>query len=132
VPELVRRLDGSILVAHNAGFDWAFVSRGLRRAGYQPPDALRLCTLHLSRSLDPTAESSHRLADLCVRHGVELRDAHDALADARATAELLPHLLEASGARRLDELAAAVRGSSHDWPAAVRPPLWRERLSHRG
>jgi DNA polymerase-3 subunit epsilon len=129
VPELTNRLDGSVLVAHNAGFDWAFVSRGLRRAGYQPPDALRLCTLHLSRSLDPAMAASHRLADLCARHGVTLVHAHDALADARATAELLPHLLRASGAQALDELHVAVRGSSRSWPVA---PETRPRRHRNG
>src|SRR6476659_4623573 len=49
--ELASALDGSIVCAHNAEFDWLFVSRGLRRSGLPPPDVLRLCTLRLSRSL---------------------------------------------------------------------------------
>ena len=128
VPELVRRLDGTVVVAHNVGFDWAFVARGLRRAGYEPPDALRLCTLNLSRSLDPEFARSHRLADVCERHGVELRNAHDALADALATAALLPRLLGESTAQSLDELGPVVRGSSKAWPAvAERRRRWSVR-----
>src|SRR5947209_15413140 len=40
-PELVSRLDGAVFTAHNAEFDWAFVSTALRRVGYAPPDARR-------------------------------------------------------------------------------------------
>ena len=116
-PELVRRLDGRIIVAHNVAFDWPFLERGLRRAGYGPPaEPLRLCTLELSRSLDPERVSSHRLVDACARHGVALERAHDALADARATAQLLPHLLAASAATTLLELTPAVQGSATAWP----------------
>ena len=82
-----------ILCAHNAEFDWLFVSRGLRRAGLPPPDLLRLCTLRLSRSLDPERQRSHRLGDLCLRYQVPLTRPHDAAADAAATAALLPLLL---------------------------------------
>src|SRR5436190_11312780 len=77
-PELVRRLDGAVFTAHNVAFDWAFVSQALRRAGYQAPDAARLCTMRLSRAT--TAEAtSHRLVDVCERHGIAIGRAHDAL-----------------------------------------------------
>jgi DNA polymerase-3 subunit epsilon len=121
VPELVDRLDGRIVVAHNAAFDWAFLAHALERARYRvADDPLRLCTLELSRSLDPEREQSHRLADVCQRHGVPLQQAHDALADARATALLLPHLLAASGARTLADLAPAMQGASTRWVAGAR------------
>ena len=54
-----------------------------------------LCTLRMSRALDPDRQLSHRLADLCDRYGVQPGRAHDALADAEATAAVLPHLLQA-------------------------------------
>src|SRR3954454_110201 len=41
-PALLERLDGAVFTAHNAEFDWGFVSQSLRRAGYHPPDAARL------------------------------------------------------------------------------------------
>src|SRR5262249_50059009 len=76
-PELVRRLDGAVFTAHNADFDWGFVARALRRAGYQPPDTTRLCTARLSRAVAADA-ASHRLADVCERHGITIARAHDA------------------------------------------------------
>ena len=92
-PELARRLEGTVFCAHNAAFDWAFVAKGMRRAAQPLPTVAQLCTLRLSRSTDPERQQSHRLADLCQRYGVTLVHAHDALADARATAAVLPHLL---------------------------------------
>src|SRR5215207_8279765 len=68
-PELVRRLDGAVFTAHNADFDWAFVSNALRRTGYRAPDAARLCTMRLSRAI-ASEPASHRLADVCERHGI--------------------------------------------------------------
>lgn len=121
-PELVARLDGRVVVAHNMAFDWAFLAAGLRRAGVRVhADPARLCTLELSRSLDPERLASHRLGDLCARHGVALERAHDALADARATAQLLPLLLSATGAESLAQLPPAALGVGASWarPAQV-------------
>lgn len=95
--ELGRRVDGGLLTAHNARFDGAFLARATR--GRPADDPLRtaagrpLCTLRLSRRLDPDRTRSHRLGDLAERYSVPLHDAHDALADAEATAQVLPHLL---------------------------------------
>ncbi|MEL6894112.1 MAG: 3'-5' exonuclease [Actinomycetota bacterium] len=95
--ELGRRVDGALLTAHNARFDGGFLARASRR---RPPDdplraaaATPLCTLRMSRRLDPERERSHRLGDLAERYDVPLDRAHDALADAEATARVLPHLL---------------------------------------
>ena len=116
VPELVARLDGHIVCAHNIEFDWPFLVRALRRAGYAAPDARRLCTLELSRSLDAERALSHRLADVCQRHGVTLTQAHDAAADAAATAEVLPSLLAAAGISDVSELAPFLAGVTTAWP----------------
>lgn len=93
--QLVQRLDGAVFVAHNAAFDLPFLQRFAARGGRALPVEASLCTLLLSRRLDPDRRDSHRLGDLCQRYGVELVRAHDALADAEATAALLPHLLAA-------------------------------------
>lgn len=102
--ELGRRLEGAVAVAHNLAFDWTFLSREARRAGIELPDEPRLCTLALSRRLDPNRERSHRLADVCGRYGVVNSRPHDALADARATAEILPYLLTAHHVADADDL----------------------------
>jgi DNA polymerase III alpha subunit (gram-positive type) len=88
---------GRIVVAHNAEFDTSF----LRTAAAQQNIDLHwqgvVCTLKLSRKLDPQRQQTHKLATLCERYGIDLIHAHDALHDATATAQLLPHLLRGNG-----------------------------------
>lgn len=97
--ELSEHIGDSMFVAHNAQFDGEFLLRAARRARRPEPEVARLeqrlCTLRMSRRLDPDRQESHRLADLCVRYDVALDRPHEALADARATAAVLPHLLRA-------------------------------------
>ncbi len=97
--ELGRRMNGSIFTAHNAVFDSEFIARAVRRRSIADPVRLglapRLCTLRMSRRLDPDRALSHRLGDVCERYGVRLERPHDALGDAAATAAILPHLLAA-------------------------------------
>jgi DNA polymerase-3 subunit epsilon len=95
--ELLRRVDGTVVTAHNIGFDWPFIVRAARRCRIELPTGPRLCTLRLSRGLDPDRQLSHRLRDACERYGVTNDRPHDALHDARAAALLLPHLLAGHG-----------------------------------
>ncbi len=103
--ELSARLDGAHLVAHNADFDTAFLRKAAATYGVSISIDRSLCTLKLSRRLDPGRQQSHRLADVCARYGVELLRPHDALADADATAAVLPHLLRAHGITTAAQLA---------------------------
>jgi DNA polymerase III epsilon subunit-like protein len=122
VPEILSRLQGAVVTGHNVGFDWAFLRRGLNRAGYPTPNAARLCTLRLSRSLDPEREDSHRLVELCARYGIPLDQAHDALADATATARLLPQLLAAAQVTDGDGLQPHLWGDTTAWPVSRSEP----------
>lgn len=93
--EFSRRIDGHQLVAHNATFDVDFLHKAFRRAKLPAALPTALCTLTLSRMLDPERELRHRLSDLCQRYGVDLATPHNAAADATATALVLPYLLRA-------------------------------------
>jgi DNA polymerase-3 subunit epsilon len=99
--ELGARVDGAVFTAHNAAFDAEFLRRATRRRSADDPLRRSLdtgiCTLRMSRRLDPDRLLSHRLVDVCERYGVALERPHDALADADATAAVLPHLLQAHG-----------------------------------
>lgn len=103
-----HRLGGAVFTAHNARFDGQFLLRAARRRPAADPARAalqsRLCTLRMSRRLDPDRTQSHRLADVCERFGVELDRPHDALADAAATAAVLPHLLDAHGISDAEQL----------------------------
>jgi DNA polymerase III subunit epsilon len=104
IDEVARRIDGAILTAHNLEFDRAFLDAAAGRARRALPAVRQLCTLQMSRRLDPEREMRHRLIDICTRHGIDLTRPHDALADADATALIIPHLLAAHGVETLDQL----------------------------
>lgn len=95
-----------VLVAHNASFDLGFLNAAMRRHLGHPVPQPHLCTLRLARRLVPHLR--RRSLDALAEHfGVEIRDRHRALGDARMTADVLVRLLEISarrGVSRLDEL----------------------------
>ncbi len=105
--ELSARLGDAHFVAHNAAFDVEFLRKAGKTHGVAVPIVNPLCTLTMSRRLDPDRQMSHRLGDLCARYGVELVRPHDALADADATAAVLPHLLRAHGITSAAQLSLA-------------------------
>lgn len=96
---------GATVLAHNAPFDLGFLRAEARRAGVEPLAGPAVCSLRLSRSLDPGRTRSHKLGDLAARAGVAPARVHDALADAIVTAEVLPHLLREAGVHSPDQLS---------------------------
>lgn len=79
---LFERLQGKLLIAHNARFDYGFLRNSFKRLGtrYQTPV---LCTVKLSRRMFPQ-HHRHNLDTLISRHGISVSERHRALADARA------------------------------------------------
>lgn len=84
--ELHAFLESSIFVAHNVGFDFAFLKAAFAELGYTMPTH-RLCTVRISRKLHPGLQS-YSLGRLCNHFGVSNRNAHRALSDTLATVEL--------------------------------------------
>ena len=106
--DVLRSLDGHVFVAHNASFDWRFVSAEVARSTGRELTGRRLCTVRLSRRLLPQLRS--RSLDWVARHyGVEipLGMRHRAAGDALATAHCLLRLLDdarSHGCERWSEL----------------------------
>jgi DNA polymerase-3 subunit epsilon len=99
-------LAGRVFVAHNAGFDWNFLSAELRRSRDLTLDGTRLCTVRLARRLVKGVRSCG-LDNLCRFFGFHNRARHRAAGDALVTAELLSRLLglaREEGARTLQDL----------------------------
>ncbi|MEU7021441.1 DEDDh family exonuclease [Streptomyces sp. NPDC048717] len=84
--EFSARLDGRVLVAHNAMFDWQMIAREYARAELTAPVRQRLCTIALSKEL-ALPLPNHKLESLAAHYGVVQQRAHDALDDARVLAE---------------------------------------------
>ena len=98
-PNLYARLEGKVLVAHNARFDYGFLRHEFRRAGYRYV-AQVLCTVKLSRRLYPH-ERRHNLDSLIERHGLVCTERHRALADARVLWDFTQQLRERLGTDRV-------------------------------
>lgn len=91
-PNVSSRLAGHIFAAHNAAFDWRFVSEELARTTGQQLAGPRLCTVRLARVLLP--QLSRRSLDHVTHYfGVEIGARHRAAGDAVATAEVLIRML---------------------------------------
>ena len=98
-PHLMTLLAGRTMVAHNASFDHGFLHREHLRAKVTMPTEHRLCTLALSRRLQPDLEN-HTLSTLARRWKIRQSRAHDAYDDARVLAQIFTH--SARLARSLD------------------------------
>jgi DNA polymerase-3 subunit epsilon len=93
-----ERLEGRVLVAHNAAFDWSMIAREYARARRAAPVRQRLCTISLSKVL-ALPLPNHKLESLAAHYGVVQQRAHHALDDARVLAEAFrPSLHLAAGA----------------------------------
>ena len=102
---VLERLEGRIFVAHNARFDWGWVSRQLAEAVGEVPDVERLCTVQMARRLIPRLR--RRNLDAITRHfGIDVADRHRAHGDALATARVLIRLLDEASRQGLSDLHA--------------------------
>lgn len=91
-PDLLRVLEGNVFVAHNANFDWRFLTTEVSRATGHQLRGRRLCTVKIARKLLP--QLSRRSLDHIARYyGVEIRNRHRAGGDALATAKCLVRML---------------------------------------
>ena len=106
--DVVRALEGKVFVAHNANFDWNFVSAEVARASGRELTGRRLCTVRLARRLLPQLRS--RSLDWVAQHyNVQISPGtrHRAAGDAIATAHCLLRLLDDArdrGCERWSEL----------------------------
>ena len=89
---IVEITSGSILVAHNAQFDYRILQLEFKRLGYEF-SMKSLCTVILSQELLPDQES-YKLGRLSRSLGIPLKDRHRASGDALATVELFKILME--------------------------------------
>ena len=90
--DVVAALRVRVFVAHNASFDWRFVSAEVGRASGAQLAGRRLCTVRLARKLLP--QLPRRTLDYVSNHyGVPNAARHRALGDAMATAHVLLGLL---------------------------------------
>jgi ATP-dependent helicase Lhr and Lhr-like helicase len=127
---VAARLVGAVIIGHNVAFDLAFLTASFARAGAPMPPWPAICTMHLTQRLGLDPPGGWSLAACCEAVGVEFdpEQAHSALADARATAELFADYLE---------LACTLNGTGDTLaalgcePLITPPTRWRTGLGYR-
>ncbi len=115
LPGLLDFARGCVLVAHNAPFDLGFLVAGCGDCGLTWPGFTVLDTVMLARRvMDPDEVPDCKLGTLAGFFGARTAPSHRALADARATADVLGWLIRRlahRGIRTLKQLSA--------WPDVV-------------
>ena len=105
---LLDFLGDSVLVAHNAPFDRAFLDAELRRAFNRRLLSPFVCTVQLARRVVPGLPS-YRLDSVASHFGVRITDRHRALGDAEATGQIFCRLLERLADHEVADLHSARR-----------------------
>jgi DNA polymerase-3 subunit epsilon len=113
LPSFLEFSRGATLVAHNAPFDMGFIKAACAAAGYPPPTNPVVDTADLARRVLTRDEVPNcKLSTLARVFRSSTEPSHRALADARATTDVLHALLERAGSfgvHTLEELKGFVR-----------------------
>jgi len=131
--EVAERLEGRVLVAHNASFDRRVLAQAFKRFGLDWADPPVLCTVALARRFAPLARQ-RKLALLADALGIEVDETHRALPDAVTCARIFCALFGrlCSGAATVAEAASLLgprRRPKAKRAAKRRPPAERPDLS---
>ncbi len=95
LPSFLEFLGDAVLVAHNAPFDVGFLKAACRQQDYPWPGNEVVDTVTLARRATTKEEAPNKkLSTLARAFGTVVTPNHRALDDARATSEILHHMLE--------------------------------------
>lgn len=96
---ILELLNGCILVAHNAQFDYRILKTEFKRLGFDF-EIETLCTVELSKKLIPDLPS-YSLGKLVRSLGIPISDRHRAQGDAKATVALFKMLLDKDSSKQI-------------------------------
>jgi DNA polymerase III subunit epsilon len=113
VDELVDLLRGRTLVAHNVGFDYAFLAAEAEIAETELPTDTVMCTVELARRLELGTENL-RLETLAAHWGIAQLRPHDAFDDALVLSRILMPVL--ARARQRDIWLPVRPVTRRHWP----------------
>ncbi len=95
LPSFLQFIEHSVLIAHNAEFDMAFLKNACQRMGYQIEWPC-FCTLKLARQLLPDLESKN-LDTLAKHFDLTFAARHRSIGDCEVTGAVLQRLLDSEG-----------------------------------
>ncbi len=118
VPFIAEFLGDAVFVAHNAAFDWGFVSQTARRERGIELTNQRLCTVKLSSRILPHLPSKS-LGPVAEHLNITIPERHRASGDAYATAlvlvKYLSYLQKKEGLKTVDEVLKYQYGRSSNF-----------------
>ena len=97
-------ITGSVLIAHNAEFDFAFLKASCSECGYELESWPCYCTLKMARTLHPELESKS-LDSLANMYELTFDARHRSVGDALVTKDVLIKFLKEGNYNTLDNLA---------------------------
>ena len=124
--EILDRIAGRVIVAHNAGFDKAFLEHELARSGVEVEPLPTLCTMELATRLG-IGGTRRRLSDCCEALGPGLEDGHTALGDAAGAGAVLSAYLNRHGRTSGRALVRGRVQAAELWPRSDNRAPRRER-----
>ena len=98
-PRLLAMLENSVLVAHNAEFDMAFLRMELERIGLKFPGVPVLDTLAIARK--EWKFKSNRLGNIAAELNIPNENWHRALSDVEMTRKIFERFMEAFKGRKV-------------------------------
>lgn len=123
LPSFLEFIHGTVLVAHNAPYDIGFLKAACARHGYRWPNPKVIDTVTLARRVLIADEVPNRkLATLAAHFRTAHQPTHRALADARATVDVLHALIA-----RLAGFGVTTLGDTLEFAKAVTPTQRRKR-----
>ncbi len=131
LPAFLEFAQGCVLVAHNAPFDVGFLQHFARAQGRPWPGFEVLDTARLARRVVTRDDAPNcKLSSLAIAFGASTTPNHRALADARATVDVLHGLMERLGGLGVHTLEELQTFSSRVSPAVRRKRHLAEHLPH--
>jgi len=108
LPVFLKFLGSNVLVAHNATFDYGFISHNAETHLDLLVENERLCTRKLANRLLPDL-GSKKLSNLCEHFGIVNITAHRAMSDVKATHELFSKFISLMGLRGLKDKKSVIK-----------------------
>ena len=104
--EIMQHFDQTIIVAHNAQFDMSVLYACLQEYSLEMPEFNYLCSIPISTKATKGAKVGNSLKERCLHFGIEFENHHNAIADARACAQLVIKSIESKKAKTISSYIA--------------------------
>ena len=99
--QIKHHFSQTIIVAHNAQFDMSVLYACLKEYSLEIPEFNYLCSIPISTKATRGVKVGNSLKERCLHFDIEFEDHHNALADARACAQLVIKSVESKKANSI-------------------------------